>query len=78
MVNYMKLIKETIQQHPEINPLVIADVLQGSKDWLEGSYNSEYDDYVKRQYEYLVKFSELGSLLWGSFGISMITFKYLF
>lgn len=56
MVNYMKLIKETIQQHPEINPLVIADVLQRSKDWLEGSYNSEYDDYVKRQYEYLVKF----------------------
>ena len=56
MVNYMKLIKETIQQHPEINPLVIADVLQRSKDWLDGSYNSEHDDYIKRQYEYLVKF----------------------
>lgn len=63
MVNYMKLIKETIQQHPEINPFVIADVLQRSKDWLEGNYNSEYDDYIKRQYEYLVKFSELDSLL---------------
>ena len=35
MVNYMKLIKETIQQHPEINPLVVADVLKRSKDWLK-------------------------------------------
>lgn len=56
MIDYMKLIKETIQQHPEINPVVISDVLKRSKDWLENQYTSGGDDYIKRQYEYLVKF----------------------
>lgn len=56
MIDYMKLIKETIQQHPEINPAVISDVLKRSKDWLENEYNSVSDSYIKRQYEYLVKF----------------------
>lgn len=56
MIDYMKLIKKTIQQHPEINPAVISDVLKRSKDWLENQYASASDDYIKRQYEYLVKF----------------------
>lgn len=56
MTNYMELIKQTIQDNPDINQIVVADVLTRTKYWLSYSDSSEYDDYVKRQYEYLINF----------------------
>lgn len=54
MTNYMELIKETIQQHPEIHPSVVSDVLYRSRCWLETEYTQPSDTYIKRQYEYLL------------------------
>lgn len=53
MTDYMEKIKETIQQHPEIHPSVVSDVLYRSRCWLEAEYTQSSDNYIKRQFDYL-------------------------
>lgn len=51
---YFDKIKETIQEHPEIPPPVIADILCRCRDYLEEEYGQETSKFIQRQYDYLL------------------------
>ena len=52
---YLDKIRETIIMNPEIHAGVVMDIISRSRDWLEGEYTSENDQYIKNQYDYLLK-----------------------
>lgn len=43
---YYDKIKDTIQQHPEIPPCVVASVLDRCSDYLEQEYAQEDSNYI--------------------------------
>lgn len=52
-MTYLQEIEEIIKTHPEIPQAIIGDVLQRSRDWMEGSETSEMDNYIQQQRNYL-------------------------
>ena len=54
--NYVEMVNETIKNNPSINKMVVEDVTRRVADWLESPYATASDDYLRRQYEYLINF----------------------
>ena len=52
---YYDRIKETIQQHPEIHPAVVADILYRCRDYLSEEYGNPNSKFIQKQYEYLLE-----------------------
>lgn len=55
-MNYYEMIMKCLVAHKEIPLCVRKDVLNRSYDYLSMD-NSEEDDYIKRQYEYLLQWT---------------------
>lgn len=52
-MTYLQEIEEIIKTHPKIPQAIVLDVLQRSRDWMEGSETSEMDNYIQQQRNYL-------------------------
>lgn len=52
---YYDHIKETIQQHPEIPPAVVADVLERCREYLSEEYMTENSSFICKEYNYLLE-----------------------
>ena len=58
-VTYFDRIKEVIKNNTYIHNHIVSDVLNRCNDWLDHSNASKNDQYIKRQYIYLLGFVKL-------------------
>lgn len=52
-MTYLQEIEDIIKTHPEIPQAVVLDILQRSRDWMEGSDTTEDDNYIQQQLRYI-------------------------